>query len=318
MNPDDLTRLLPAPAERDLPRGRHEVLRARVLAGIGADVPKRRRTPAWVVPVLAVATAAVVGLVTVSMHHSTAPASAVAVPVPHAPTNPRAVTLLAQVASAAGKQSTPVVRDDQFEYVETKEGATTGPGAAPADIRQSWLPVADLCRHGLLREGGQDADLSERGQPGVTCPYGGDLNYPSYRLLAGLPTDPQTLLATIYLQEQGHGSDPDSQAFTTIGDLLRDSVPPPAVSAALYRAAALIPGVQVESDAVDAAGRHGIAVSRSSQATRYEWIFDRTSLVMIGEREVRTKASKIGAPGTIMDNTAILAKAIVDSVGATR
>lgn len=51
----------------------------------------------------------------------------------------------------------------------------------------------------------------------------------------------------------------------------------------------------MEPDAVDAAGRHGIAVSRSSQGTRYEWIFDRTSLVMIGEREVRNQDSKIGA-----------------------
>lgn len=307
---------LPAPPERDFPFGRHQLVKERVLAGINADPPKRRRAMVWV-PVLAVVTAAAVF---VSFHHTAV--TPVATPTPSGPavpsSNPRAVTLLAQVATAAGKQSTPVVRDDQFEYVESKVGATTGPGAAPADIRQVWLPVADLCRHGLIREAGQDSDSSQRDQPGVTCPYAGYLNYPSYRLLAGLPTDPQTLLAMIYDQEAGHGPDPDSEAFTTIGDLLRDSVPPPAVSAALYRAAALIPGVQLVPDAVDAAGRHGVAVSRTSQATRYEWIFDRTSLQLIGQREVLIKTNQLGRAGAIEDNTAILAKAIVNSVGATR
>ncbi|HEY1572577.1 MAG TPA: CU044_5270 family protein [Pseudonocardiaceae bacterium] len=310
---------LPVPPERDFPFGRHQLVKERVLAGINADPPKRKRARVWV-PVVTVVTAAVVALVTVSLHHSTV--TPVATPTPShqavESTNPRAVRLLAQVATAAGRQPTPVVRDDQFEYVESKVSGATGAGLDPPHVRQIWLPVADLCQHGLVREGGQDTDLSERDEPGVTCPYAGYLNYPTYRLLAGLPTDPHALLAMIYTQEQGHGPDPDSEAFTTIGDLLRESVPPPAVSAALYRAAALIPGVQLVPDAVDATGRPGVAVSRTSQGVRYEWIFDRTGLQMIGERDVLTKSSQAGKVGTIEDDTAILAKAIVDTVGATR
>lgn len=316
MTPDDLTRVPPAPPERDFPRGRHQVLKERVLAGIAAEPPKRGRSPVWV-PVLAAVTAVVVALVAVTAHHSTVtrPAAPTRQALPS--TNPRAVALLAQVATAAGRQPAPVVRDDQYEYVESKVGATQGPGAEPTHLRQIWLPVADLCQRGLLRENGQDDELGKANLPDTPCPYPGYLNNPSYRLLAGLPTDPHTLLAMIYTEEQGHGPDPDSEAFTTIGDLLRESVPPPAVSAALYRAAALIPGVQLEPDVVDAAGRHGVAVARTSQDVRYEWIFDRTSLLMIGERDVLARTSGAGKAGAIQDNTAILAKAIVDHIGVT-
>jgi RNA polymerase sigma-70 factor (ECF subfamily) len=39
----------------------------------------------------------------------------------------------------------------------------------------------------------------------------------------------------IYRVEQGQGPSADQEAFVTIGDLLRDKIAPPKVSAALYR-----------------------------------------------------------------------------------
>ncbi len=79
---------------------------------------------------------------------------------------------------------------------------------------------------------------------------------------------PRALLAMINTAGQGHGPGPAAEAFTTIGDLLGESIAPPEVSAALYRAAALIPGVTVVPDAVDAAGRHGVAVAFDGSGTR--------------------------------------------------
>jgi hypothetical protein len=45
------------------------------------------------------------------------------------------------------------------------------------------------------------------------------------------------------------------EAFTTIGDLLREAIAPPRVSAALYGTAALIPGVVVVPNATTTPGR---------------------------------------------------------------
>ena len=68
--------------------------------------------------------------------------------------------------------------------------------------------------------------------------------------------------------------------------------PPPRLVAALYRAAAFIPGVRIVPNTVDAAGRPGIGVTLSSRpgpgrprptrATRIDWIFDRQSYRFLG------------------------------------
>ena len=92
------------------------------------------------------------------------------------------------------------------------------------------------------------------------------MNEPSYRLLQSLPTDPHALLNLIYKATKGAGQSPDQEAFTTIGDLLRESIAPPDVSAALFRAAALIPGVSVIHHGADAtAGGAWPSPSRSTE-----------------------------------------------------
>jgi len=189
--------------------------------------------------------------------------------------------------------------------------------------REIWTSVSDLCRPGLLRENGQDTPLNGPAGGGVDiagvpvpqpagCPDKGSVNDPTYRLLQTLPTNPRTLLNLIYAETRGEGAAPghDQEAFITIGDLLRESIPPPEVSAALYRAAALIPGVTVVNNAADAIGRHGVAVARTDKnGTQSEWIFDRTTLRMIGEREVDL------ATGSVTGATAILARAFTDRAG---
>ena len=44
-----------------------------------------------------------------------------------------------------------------------------------------------------------------------------------------------------------------------------DDAPPPAVAVKLYRALGVIPGVTVNRDAIDVAGRHGVAFARGGQ-----------------------------------------------------
>ena len=134
--------------------------------------------------------------------------------------------------------------------------------------------MSNQCVTGLLREYGQDIPLKFTTNY-LHCPYRGGVHDPTYRFLQSLPTDPHALLSLIEQQMQGQLPRPE-EAFTTIGDLLGEAIAPPQVSAALYRAAALIPGVTVvrERDRCDRPprrrGRHD-----TRPGLRTEWIFSK-------------------------------------------
>jgi hypothetical protein len=247
------------------------------------------------------------------------------------PASPGAVQLLAKVADATARQPTPHVRDGQYMYAETKDAMlfslrqlqTMQPikrGSFPRHLHlkkpvttQIWMPVADVCRMGLERaippHGPAITSRFTAQGPGVKCPSIGSLNDATYRLLQTLPTDPHALLARIHRVELGHGPSPDQEAFVTIGDLLRDKITPPKVTAALYRAAALIPGVTLVPDATDAIGRHGVAVAQTAGGIRTELIFSKTTLRLIGERTIMTST------GDSTSATAIISQAFVDHLG---
>ena len=238
--------------------------------------------------------------------------------------SPAAVRLLAKIALAAAQQPAPPVRNSQFWYIKSwvayrgckqvlgNNGVLGKPydcGMEKPHERQIWQSVSNLCVTGLLREHGQNTPFAD--SPGGQCPDRGGLNDPTYRLLQTLPTDPHALLAMIYRVERGHGPGPDQEAFVTIGDLLREAIAPPQVSAALYRAAALIPGVTVVADTTDAIGRHGVAVAMTSQGVRSEWIFSKQTLQYLGERDINI------ADGTTNGMAAVLQRAFVNHSGQT-
>ena len=242
------------------------------------------------------------------------------------PTDPTvhrsAARLLSRVASAAATFTPAVANGRQFAYVESQVsfGADGAPAPAQTHERQIWLPVADWCAGGLLVEHGQRTRLkfpssgvsvsAGNGAPATPvrekCPDPGSLSDPTYRLLQSLPSDPRVLLDRIRRLKTG-GLSPDAVAFGTIGDLIRESAMPPRVGAALYRAAALIPGVTVIRTATDAIGRPGVAVSLSVRGDQQEWIFDRHTYLLLGEREF--------VHGILVGKTAILDRAIVDRAG---
>ena len=310
---DDLARMLPVPAERDLPAGRLPIIKEHLMTELRTDQPaahraaRAHRRTAWTVAgaglLAAVAAAAsVIGLTGQSGGsggHITA------------------ARLLSKIADAAAQGRAQDVTGNQFMYIETEiaYGASYGEPAPPKPhLRQVWIPVADLCGPGLAIENGKRFRISDKPTPDMVangvhlkCPYRGSVNDPSYRLLQSLPTDPHTLLNLIYQDTAGAGQSPDQEAFTTIGDLLRESIAPPEVSAALFRAAALIPGVTVVTNAVDAAGRPGIAVSFTASGEQSEWIFDRQTFQMLGELDF--------VQGTLTGKSAIITRAFVDRPG---
>ncbi|MFF2520235.1 CU044_5270 family protein, partial [Streptomyces sp. NPDC058086] len=141
------------------------------------------------------------------------------------------------------------------------------------------------------------------------------LNAPSYDYLKTLPTDPDALLKKIYKETKGQGNSPDQEAFTTVGDLLGEQLAPAKLNAALYRAAAKIPGVVVVDHAQDAAGREGIALAHVDQQSgdRTEWIFDRKTYSYLGSRGVQVEQADDVKPGTVLEYTAVLERAVVDA-----
>ena len=330
----ELAESLPVPAERDLPAGRQETLREHLMTELRqADHSDVRRERAGrqrrLVALTATAAAAVVAaagltLTTLSGHHSPRAAGH------HQAGQVTAAQLLDKIAAAAARQPRLNVRDDQYMYIASEDrwsstsvtiGGSQRTVVEPLHKREIWLSVSDVCKPGLLRDPSPGPAMKLNGGGGLSCPNQGGWGDPTYRFLQSLPADPHTLLNMIYAATKGQGQSPDQAAFTTIGDMLREAIAPPDVSAALYRAAALIPGVRVIPHATDILGQSGIGVqfARSKSpapGVPYRetfdpngptWIFNPRTLLWIGENDGTLHGKAMGS--------VVLKRAIVDRLG---
>ncbi|RKN41770.1 CU044_5270 family protein [Streptomyces hoynatensis] len=139
---------------------------------------------------------------------------------------------------------------------------------------------------------------------------------PTYEFLASLPTDPQELLDLVYAapgvadREDGEGR--DYAALLTIGSLIEEALLPPELAAAIYQAAAEIPGVELETGVADAAGRAGIALAWDDGEFRTEWIFDGDTYTYLGQRITQLTAGRGVEAGTVLRDSAVLDRAVVD------
>ncbi|MFD7313936.1 CU044_5270 family protein [Streptomyces sp. NPDC059883] len=346
---DESTQLMSRTA-RDLPPGRHQFHKERLMAQIHdiqqneartappAAAKSTRRLPrlAFALPAMAAVLAGVI--VTASVLDNGGDGSDLAAG-PALTTDlgtassDGAPQLLNQISLAAGSGTAhPRVGPGQFIYIESRTATTfvqTKDGKSslashPLNTRQSWMS-ADGTKGWLIDPAvnddpkGETLSLpDEQGNPRKA-----DLNGPSYDYLTKLTTNPDQLLAKIYKETAGQGNSPDQQAFSTIGDLLAESYPPAELYSALFKTAAKIPGVVVVNDAVDAAGRPGVAVARMDETSgaREEWIFDKKTHAFLGERSVQVKERKeegvVLKPGTVNYTSAIITRAVVDEMKQT-
>ncbi|MFJ6084402.1 CU044_5270 family protein [Streptomyces sp. NPDC092369] len=335
--------LLPS-VERDLPAGRHQFHKEQMMAQIHEDLrtsagahpaaptaTPQRRNPflrrAILLPGMACAVAgAVVGGIALSGGNgdgkiplATGPALTTTIGTADAKGAP---ALLDRISLAAADTSETAVHDDQFVYIASKVASTYPKSVDGKDSivseelhdRQTW--VSPDGSKGWLIEAGQTS------KDGITL----DSNVPlsgAYDALVKLPTDPDVLLRRIYKESDAvrdHEVPRDQAAFVAIGDLLTESYPPADVAATLYKAAAKIPGVVAVNDAVDAEGRHGIAIARQDNTgERTEWIFDKKSLRLLGERVVVVEplADSEFKAGTVIFTSAITQRAVVDGIKQT-
>lgn len=132
--------------------------------------------------------------------------------------------------------------------------------------------------------------------------------------VAALPHDPRILLNHIYRVTLGTGSSPDGEALVFIADTLNTGFAGADVRAALYRAAALIPGVTVTDGGTTLNGRHGVAIGRTEGAdgVRQELIIDPTDGSLIGERDVLTRGLGVEPAGTVMEWTSVTTTVVDD------
>ncbi|MEU3776318.1 CU044_5270 family protein [Streptomyces sp. NPDC032472] len=315
----EMTRQLPGLSDADLPFHGHQRIKEHLMreTSRGIDTVRvRSRRPMALFLAAGVATCAVALALAIGVSDSGEP-PAVAKP------EPAAVQLLDRVALAAHAAPAPTVRDGQFLYTKTVGHSTslseTQDGQMEADrtdeSAERWVSVDGSAGTVTRNAKGTTTDPA-RGKDKAT------INGPTYRFLESLPTDPDRLLEVIYADAKlnhgpGSGSTtgPDQQAFVAIGDLLRTVEAPPGVSAALYRAAARIPGVVLVPEATDAVGRTGVAIARVHKGERTEWIFDKESMRLLGERTVLLKDSAWGKAGTPVTSVAIVARGVVDEAG---
>ncbi|MCF3137216.1 CU044_5270 family protein [Streptomyces olivochromogenes] len=344
--------LLPQTA-RELPTGRHQFHKERLMAHIEQDIQQNNHTatatapqarpktgrfrllrPAITLPALACALAGAVVATSVMNDGdgvrqggvATGPALTTQL---GTPTTKGVPQLLDQISLAAAETGNSAVKPGQYVYIESKMAETY--------IRHDGDKVS-LASHALHKRQIWDSADGTKGwliDPAVNHDPAGEtlslpdelgntpkatLNAPSYDFLAKLPTDPDKLLAMIYKASEGHGNSLDQQAFITIGDLLGESYPPAELYSALFKAAKKIPGVVVVPDAKDALGRPGVAVARLDETggSREEWIFDKKTHVFLGEREVQVKETTedggLLKPGTVKFTSAIVKRAIVDGM----
>jgi len=332
----ELAQLLPVPAERDLPANRQEALKEHLMtelrqtdhSEIHRGRAARRRRLGALTATAAVAAVAAAGLTVTALSGHRSPPVAGPLQAGH----PTAAQLLDKIAAAAARQPRLNVRDDQYMYIASEDrwssttvtiGGSQRTVVEPLHKREIWLSVSDVCKPGLLKDPspGRAMKLNDGGD--LSCPNRGGWGDPTYRFLQSLPTDPHTLLNMIYAATRGQGQSPDQEAFTTIGDMLREAIAPPDVSAALYRAAALIPGVRVIPHATDILGQSGIGVQFARRVIQSPapgvpyretfdpngptWVFNPSTLLWIGENDGAVHGKQMGS--------VVLKRAIVDRLG---
>ncbi|MBP2702823.1 CU044_5270 family protein [Microbispora sp. RL4-1S] len=323
---EELARLLPPPGQPALPPLRHRQLLDHLSREIDADLarsPRRLRLPGLPMPAratvalsvaLSVALAAVLVVAFVASRPRgprieevsfTAP-SVIQVP---AATSKGVAETLERIADAAARRVAPAVGPGQYVYTRsavsssrpTAQRTFGGPvEGIPMHQRQTWLP-GDPGATGIVREDGGDMTLHS------------SVDSASYRRIAALPADPRAVLEWLYTRQ---GDRSPSRAFDQVGMLLDpETIVPQGVRAALYRATALIPGVQLVPHARDALGRRGVGVAFTLNGERTEWIFDSATLSRLGTRDYLVTGSGRGGAGTVMSTDVVLDQRVVDDAG---
>jgi hypothetical protein len=307
----------PGPDEVTIEAARGELLRAITAASVGPRVRRRnarrqRRRRLVLAAAIAAAAVAIAGVLGANTASSPQPALAAA------------MDKLAQIA--AGEAWTGIPTAGQYMYTESAgitESDTMGKGVEcqvmQIDHRQIWIAANGAGAISETRDHGRftsTADQAKCAQLGISDPSTQDSSWSNSFPPGGLSlpvhnwhdlsTDPATLLAQLRTLDGGPRT--AGEDFVHIGDFLRETDAPPAIRAALYRAAALIPGTKLVGPQTDPVGRPGLGVAFLDQPghVRDELIFDQQTAKLLAEEY-------FSPTGTLVEWTAYLRSEIVTS-----
>lgn len=236
-----------------------------------------------------------------------------------------AAVVLQRAAQALDRQLWEPLQAGQYDYIRTAHGnGQSGPSSAQStETDEAWIAADGSGR--LVQHTSSGVVVIPFGSPERvrltpqawmmrepwTWPAGG--TGIDYQQLIDLPTDTSALQRWIEARATTAGPSTDAEAFTIVGDLLRDSPAPPQLRAALFRVVARLPGVVLVGPTSDQIGRAGVAVGYVNGNERDDLIFDPASGSLLGERTVSV-GSSAGAPaGTIIRWSVVEAEAIVHS-----
>jgi hypothetical protein len=227
--------------------------------------------------------------------------------------------------AAAAAQRQPAVRPGQWVYwQETRSRARSS-------IFQVWTTAdatnAAFVAHGTVHffrfpDGGPQYIGQPEGSPlaGSGTVAGGETGTIAvpYVRLGSLPHRPRALLrylANLPLPHRSGWGPAPVREFVIIEELITSYVMPPGLTAELYRALGEIPGVTVDTHAVDVAGRPGIGFVHSVQpaAGSEEIIIDPRTYRLIGTASIFRPSP--GAAPRVQNGTAYLRVALVRGPG---
>ncbi|WP_033285691.1 CU044_5270 family protein [Streptomyces sp. NRRL F-525] len=299
----ELAELLPAPGRPVLAQDRHGVLREHLMEHITREhetiheqsattttsrpSPARRRLVLVAAPL---ALAAVVGLGVVAVDSAQDGKRGTT-----AADQQKATRLLDRIALAAADRPVVTARDDQYIYTKSQGSAaelgvdfssaeelaqhkgTFTPKPYNGAVRQEQWNSVDGKRDGL-RKGVAVADPSQK----MTMDMKGT-GYLTFHQLQDLPTDPDALLKK-FSGDAGNvtAARRTEVVVENLGAVIDEATLLPDLSAAIYRAAAKLPGVTVVDHVKDAAGREGVGLTFKGAPKGYAWVFDSSSLVYLG------------------------------------
>ena len=265
-----------------------------------------------------------------------------AVPVPDDP-----AVVLRAAAAAVESAADPSPAPGQARFVATRqftlEVAPTGAGGQDVigvdQLVEEWIPADP---RGIWLQRVQDAGppqiwdetfrTSVPGAPGpVTewrgrcgdyypspgqdpCDRPGLWQEPTPAFIAGLPRDPGALLARLRADAAGDGADPGQEVLIFAAQSLERGLLPRRVRATVYRALALLPGLEVVDRARTIDGRTGVAVGLRARGALVEIIVQAGTGAYVGRCRILLASQDGLPPGTVTDATSLRTQ-IVSAVG---
>lgn len=322
-------RLIPPP-EREFPARRLQQRKEQLVYEIEAEHRplQRRRRHRWPVALgaaaaVAAAAIAVLGLLPAGETGGPSPAAAAvllraALAAANQPaTAPPAVSQFVYTRSDGLYENTAVVDQQTINFFQTQTRQIwIGPDGSGRLRESESLPrFATSADHAAWIAAGKPALTGDRSSDNTFGPGG-----LFYLNMSKLPTDPAQLKQLIENRTIESGPPGETETFAIIGDLLRETYAPPALRSALYTIAAQLPGVRLLGAVHDQVGRPGTAVAYVSNGLSHELVFDPQTSALLAEQTtvVDPSQAKPSLPaGTVMDWTAYLSSAIVESTTAT-